>query len=103
EIEDTWNDDFVSTRKERHAPAEGSRMPRFRRPQRGNRHGRVEHVRQWRPRRRSSTADVLGSAALNSSMKARTLRRVTLAVRGRARGAGASATSTGTIAAAGLP
>ena len=80
EVENAWDDDLVSTRKERHATAERLRVAPLRRAQRGHRHGRIEHVRQRRPRRRSSTADVLGSVSLNSAMKARTLRRVVFAL-----------------------
>src|SRR4029077_12956565 len=95
--------DLVLIRKEGHAPAQRVGMERLGAAKGGNRDRSVEDVSHLRPWSRSSTAEISGSAALNSSTNAKTLRLASASGIGfEGEGVGA-ATSTGTMAAAGLP
>ena len=104
EVEDCRDDDLVLPREQRGAAADGGAVPRFIIAERGHGHGCIQHVGHRRPWSRSATADVPGSAALNSRMNRFTLRAAAAgSMADRERGFGGIATSTGTIAAAGLP
>src|SRR5580704_11682660 len=103
DLEDRRDDDRVAAGEERHAASECVRVAGLVSPNRGHGYRRVEYVPHRRLAIRSSTADLYGSAALNSSTNAETLRCTSSSLSTLARGRFGVATSTGTIAAAGLP